>query len=131
MPPEWGIINASEISPKLLHAYKLVFWKHFKGIMIPLWKCTASFKNCKMLIWFRKSDLVTWFKCILIYYLCFKNRADKKHKCSWYYILSYLARKIETQRNNFLKKWNSMPSWTPGENSLSVCSDYEAVKSYK
>lgn len=34
-----------------------------------------------------------WHKFILIFYLCLERMANKKHKCSWYCVLSYLAAK--------------------------------------
>ena len=64
--------------------------------------------------WFIPKFESTCLKCILSFYICFENIVDKKHKCFWYYVLSSPAKKIEILRNNFLKKWNRMPSWTLG-----------------
>lgn len=82
-------------------------------------------------IWFIPKFKFTCLKCRLSFYLCFENLADKRNKCFWYYVLSSPAKKIEILRNNFLKKWNRMPSEPFGENSLCVCSECETVKQGK
>lgn len=62
----------------------------------------------------RVTRRVSWLRFILIFYLFPENMADKKHKCSWYCVLSYRAAKDWNPKKQFSVEMKELGLLNPG-----------------